>query len=347
MAVSPSYGYNSSNSGVRGSLYHLDRPVYDYGGQGYSSPRGRDAYASYDRYTSRAATPPPGGNRGATNYAPSPPRDQFSDFRVGQTTRREDAWQATTHSTSWLRTEPQNYPLSQRRVRDGYPSQSFGASTHSSDLIPAPLPGQNRYCMVFDLDETLCYARTGYARPRQGIQRLLQVLPEAEVVVWTAGEQTYAEGALRSIGFSGHYGHLVARDGRWYREGGTKDLHRLGRPLGQTLIIENTAQCIESNPSNAILLPDFTGGSDNCLSELSEVIRGLLTSGQTVQDYLRSCPMLMTREVRAGSTGRVFSAYTLRNHAPHDSVGGAPSVSVPYSVQRAPAARGHYRPMRH
>eukprot|EP01062_Namystynia_karyoxenos_P059812 TRINITY_DN51225_c0_g1_i1.p1 TRINITY_DN51225_c0_g1~~TRINITY_DN51225_c0_g1_i1.p1 ORF type:complete len:355 (+),score=63.06 TRINITY_DN51225_c0_g1_i1:91-1155(+) len=332
-------------TGGTDQLYNWSATDAGYGSQGRSS------------YGARAATPPPAARGGGYSYAPSPPRDYgYSQFAAQQQrttpplpsqydnvypTRKEEDW--SRPSTSWL---SGGTSFGNPRTLYGPSASNWaqsGSSYSGANLIPAVDPGdRDRYCIVFDLDETLCYARAGPTRARPGVQGIVAAVQPAEVVVWTAGERTYAEGALRQLGFSSIVRHLVPRDSRWYRDGCTKDLRRLGRDLSRTLIIENTAQCIESNPENAILVPDYTGShTDNVMSALSQVLRDLLQSGKTVQDFLRSSPLLARRQVRSSSSGRTFDAYTLRDYPSDDCTGTRTGAAPAYSTL------GAYRPMRH
>ena len=75
------------------------------------------------------------------------------------------------------------------------PSMNKGPYTH---LVPPPR--EDRYTVVLDLDETLIYARDGPLEVRPYFDEFLSLLDGCcEVIVWTAGERSYAKAVIRNI----------------------------------------------------------------------------------------------------------------------------------------------------
>ncbi|CAG9582614.1 conserved hypothetical protein [Leishmania major strain Friedlin] len=126
-------------------------------------------------------------------------------------------------------------------------------------LIAPPSDGTKRYTVVFDLDETVVYARDGPLYARAYLKDLFRFMKDDfEVIVWTAGERDYAKCILEEINEDHIIQHLVYRHKKWFREEDyTKDLRQLGRDLNYTLMIENTPDCVRANPENGIIVEDF------------------------------------------------------------------------------------------
>ncbi|KAK7195710.1 TFIIF-stimulated CTD phosphatase [Novymonas esmeraldas] len=126
-------------------------------------------------------------------------------------------------------------------------------------LIAPASDGTKRYTVVFDLDETVVYARDGPLYARAYLKDLFRsIKDDFEVIVWTAGERDYAKCILEEINEDHTIQHLVYRHAKWFREEDyTKDLRQLGRDLNYTLMIENTPDCVRANPQNGIIVEDF------------------------------------------------------------------------------------------
>lgn len=177
---------------------------------------------------------------------------------------------------------------------------------HSNDgpLVPSPAPGKV-YTVVLDLDETVIYGREGELMARAHLKELLRGIADVcEVIVWTAGERSYAKGVVREINTEGIIRHLVYRDDAWFNEEDyTKDLRQLGRDMDHVLIVENTPDCVRENPANGIIVSDYEGKSDGTprkdatLLKLRDVIRAMAASGEPVPKFLASCKMLRRQTV--------------------------------------------------
>lgn len=174
-------------------------------------------------------------------------------------------------------------------------------------LIPARDPAmEGRMTIVLDLDETLIYAREGplYARP--GIDELLAFLKENfEAVVWTAGVRAYAQAVVKNIDKISAIQHCVYRHKKWFTgvAGYNKDLTLLGRDMNNTIIIENTPDCLRGNEGNGILVADYEGGehADDTLYCILALLRDLIekrkTSAMTAIEYVATSKFLMKQAV--------------------------------------------------
>lgn len=126
-------------------------------------------------------------------------------------------------------------------------------------LVAPPSDGTKKYTVVFDLDETVVYARDGPLYARAYLKDLFRsIKDDFEVIVWTAGERDYAKCVLEEINEDHIIDHLVYRHKKWFNEEDyTKDLRQLGRDLNYTIMIENTPDCVRANPQNGIIVEDF------------------------------------------------------------------------------------------
>lgn len=174
-------------------------------------------------------------------------------------------------------------------------------------LIPPQEPAfAGRVTVVLDLDETLIYARQGplYARP--GLDELLQLLKaKFEPVVWTAGVRAYAHAVVRNIDKDAAIQHTVYRHKKWFNgvAGYNKDLRLLGRDLKDTLIIENTPDCLRGNETNGVLVADYEGGEEQdvtllCIQALLEDLADKrATKKMSVPEYIQTSKLLSKQQI--------------------------------------------------
>eukprot|EP01062_Namystynia_karyoxenos_P081681 TRINITY_DN901_c0_g2_i4.p1 TRINITY_DN901_c0_g2~~TRINITY_DN901_c0_g2_i4.p1 ORF type:complete len:735 (+),score=145.78 TRINITY_DN901_c0_g2_i4:290-2206(+) len=185
-------------------------------------------------------------------------------------------------------------------------------------LVPPQDEGDaGKYTVVFDLDETLIFARRGPLFARPGIAGLLALLDgRAEVIVWTAGMRGYAQAILRQIDPHGVVRHCVYRHPQWHALGSSaqrKDLAALGRDLDRTLIVENSADSIRGDEANAVLLSDYeaTEAEDRTLPALTTLLRHLLVAQRPVPAFLAETELLSRQEVACESGTAKISAWVL------------------------------------
>ncbi|KAG8348802.1 putative NLI interacting factor like phosphatase [Trypanosoma vivax] len=209
-----------------------------------------------------------------------------------------------------------------------------------NQLIAPALEGDTRYTLVLDLDETVVYAREGPLYARAYLKELLHFIKKNfEVIVWTAGEKEYAKSILEEINVDNTIKHLIYRHKSWFTNHDyTKDLKKLGRNIDYVLIVENSPDCVRTNPQNSILVEDFEVHApdvvataskrrftDRTLLLLQEVLAALVESGETVPNFLAKCPLLNQRDVR-GSNGTKIRTYQLGKRRKR----GAPRSSQPH-----------------
>eukprot|EP01064_Diplonema_japonicum_P000630 TRINITY_DN10404_c0_g1_i1.p1 TRINITY_DN10404_c0_g1~~TRINITY_DN10404_c0_g1_i1.p1 ORF type:complete len:337 (+),score=101.79 TRINITY_DN10404_c0_g1_i1:54-1013(+) len=187
---------------------------------------------------------------------------------------------------------------------------------NESTLIPRLEEGaEEKLLVVFDLDETIVYAREGPLMMRPHAEELLRSLgKKTEVALWTAGVRDYAKAVTVELekkvwgkSPSGIIQHLISRNDNWFdEEDYTKDLRQLGRDLDSVLIVENTPDCVRLNPKNAIIVEDFEGDKDNVhtLQALKTVIFDLIESKLPVQKFIPSCKMLSKQHIE--DVGNVY-----------------------------------------
>ncbi|EPY30353.1 hypothetical protein AGDE_09486 [Angomonas deanei] len=141
-------------------------------------------------------------------------------------------------------------------------------------LIAPSKQTNKKYTVVFDLDETVVYARDGPLYSRAYLRDLLRsIKDDFEIVVWTAGERDYAKTVLEEINEDLIIDHLVYRHQIWFnQEDYTKDLRRLGRDLDFTIMVENTPDCLRVNPQNGIIVEDFEVAQEETDEESSVLL---------------------------------------------------------------------------
>lgn len=139
------------------------------------------------------------------------------------------------------------------------------------------------------MDETLLHVRklTDPSDPdknavlsvRPGLEEFLKEAGENfEVVVFTAGQQAYADPILDIIDSEGLIANRLYRDscepsGKEH----IKDLSKLGRDLSQVIIVDNTPTTYERQPLNAIPVASWYNDNehDKELSYVTHILRKL------------------------------------------------------------------------
>lgn len=187
-------------------------------------------------------------------------------------------------------------------------------------MLPDQTEGdKGRICVVFDLDETLIYAREGplYARP--GLKELLDFChAKTEPVVWTAGVKAYAQTVVRNIDPDGILRHCVYRHKKWFSgcAGYNKDLTLLGRDMSKLIILENTPDCVRGNEENGIVVEDYEGGEmqDMTLYAITALLKDMVSKneeqGITIPQYITSTPHL-SRQAIPTDLGDTIEIYCL------------------------------------
>ncbi|KAH8914151.1 NLI interacting factor [Atractiella rhizophila] len=139
----------------------------------------------------------------------------------------------------------------------------IGPDGKPKPLLPELLPSDaGKKCLVLDLDETLVHSsfkfvpradfiipveidnqvHNFYVLKRPGVDDFLRAMGEVyEVVVWTASLAKYANPCLDNLDPGRVVRHRLFREA-CYNHHGTyvKDLSQLGRPVSDTIIIDNS-----------------------------------------------------------------------------------------------------------
>ncbi|CAD8124488.1 unnamed protein product [Paramecium sonneborni] len=145
---------------------------------------------------------------------------------------------------------------------------------------------QKQLCIIMDLDETMGHYNEQLnkfiSRPWL-LQFLESIRVFSEIIVFTAGQQNYADNAISQI----QCDHLI--DHRLYRHHTMyngihfiKDLRKVGRPLEKTIIIDNTPISFQLQQDNGILISSWQGNSDDIeLLQIKDLIIKIAQSNVT------------------------------------------------------------------
>ncbi|CAO1626741.1 unnamed protein product [Sympodiomycopsis kandeliae] len=191
----------------------------------------------------------------------------------------------------------------------GIPRDEFG---NERPLLPilGP-PDEGRKCLVLDLDETLVHSsfkmitnadfivpveiegtvHNVYVIKRPGVDEFMRRMGEIyEVVVFTASLSKYADPVLDILDIHHVVRHRLFRESCYNHRGNyVKDLSQLGRPISESIIIDNSPASYIFHPNNAVPIsswfndPHDTELTDLCpfLADLSDVgdVRAVLDGG--------------------------------------------------------------------
>ena len=173
---------------------------------------------------------------------------------------RAAAENAAASTTTTTANTQGNYLQQAELLRGGVPSAPSPSSAprtlipHKHDACPKKL------CVVLDLDETLVRFREGPIHWRPHFEEFLDAIKHScEVVLWTASTEKCAARIMDTLDPHGdRIHHHVYRNELWFTGVPyTKDLRLLNRNMDEVIIVENTPQCVFSNPRNAIIVEDY------------------------------------------------------------------------------------------
>ncbi|OSD06746.1 NIF-domain-containing protein [Trametes coccinea BRFM310] len=200
----------------------------------------------------------------------------------------------------------------QRLIRTGGTGIPTGPDGQPKPLLPPVAPEYaGRKCLVLDLDETLVhsslrpvnspdyivpveiesYWHNFYVLKRPGVDEFLKRMGEIyEVVVFTASLAKYADPVLDRLDPTKSVAHRLFRESCYNHRGNyVKDLSQLGRPVKDTIILDNSPASYIFHPHNAVPVsswfndPHDTELTDLCpfLADLVHVedVRGVLNPG--------------------------------------------------------------------
>jgi len=169
-------------------------------------------------------------------------------------------------------------------------------------LLPPIAPQHvGRKCLVLDLDETLVHSsfksiqQADYVVPveieyhwhnvyvikRPGVDNFLKKMGEIyEVVVFTASLSKYADPVLDKLDVHHVVAHRLFRESCYNHKGNyVKDLSQLGRPIADTIILDNSPASYIFHPNNAVPVSSwFNDPHDTELTDLCPFLADLSTS---------------------------------------------------------------------
>ncbi|KAH9963822.1 hypothetical protein BC827DRAFT_1128381 [Russula dissimulans] len=199
-----------------------------------------------------------------------------------------------------------------RLILNGGAGIPIGPDGIARPLLPPIAPQHvGRKCLVLDLDETLVHSsfksiqQADYVVPveieyhwhnvyvikRPGVDNFLKRMGEIfEIVVFTASLSKYADPVLDKLDVHHVVSHRLFRESCYNHKGNyVKDLSQLGRPIADTIILDNSPASYIFHPNNAVPVsswfndPHDTELTDLCpfLADLSssDDVRGVLDGG--------------------------------------------------------------------
>ncbi|TFK44633.1 HAD-like domain-containing protein [Crucibulum laeve] len=197
----------------------------------------------------------------------------------------------------------------ERLIRNGGSGVPIGPDGLPKPLLPPISPEHaGRKCLVLDLDETLVHSsfkavqQADFIVPveieyhwhhfhvlkRPGVDNFLKKMGEIyEVVIFTASLSKYADPVLDKLDIHQVVAHRLFRESCFSHKGNyVKDLSQLGRPIADTIILDNSPASYIFHPNNAV--PVSSWFNDPHDAELTDLIPFLadLTSVPDVRGIL-------------------------------------------------------------
>ncbi|KAJ8516055.1 hypothetical protein ONZ45_g6607 [Pleurotus djamor] len=214
---------------------------------------------------------------------------------------------ATTFETDEEYEEPRNEEVDDEEdslILRGGAGIPIGPDGVPKPLLPPIAPQHvGRKCLVLDLDETLVHSsfksiqQADYVVPveieyhwhnvyvikRPGVDNFLKKMGEIyEVVVFTASLSKYADPVLDKLDIHQVVSHRLFRESCYNHKGNyVKDLSQLGRPIGDTIILDNSPASYIFHPNNAV--PVSSWFNDPHDTELTDLVP-FLTDLSAVDD---------------------------------------------------------------
>ncbi|KAJ8589937.1 NIF-domain-containing protein [Rhizopogon salebrosus TDB-379] len=160
-------------------------------------------------------------------------------------------------------------------IRNGGAGIPIGSDGVPRPLLPPIAPRHvGRKCLVLDLDETLVHSNfraipdpdfivpveienrwhNMYVQKRPGVDEFLRQMGQIyEVVVYTASLSAYADPVMDHLDIDRAVSHRLFRESCYRFKGNyVKDLSQLGRPIEDTIIIDNSPVSYIFHPMNAV-----------------------------------------------------------------------------------------------
>lgn len=120
---------------------------------------------------------------------------------------------------------------------------------------------------------------------RPGLQEFLERASEfAELVLYTSAREGYARPLMNALDPKGNIEFRLYRETTVNRNGGTsvKDLSRLGRNLGRTILVDDNPYSFSLQPTNGVPIMPFDGMKED--SQLLAVLLPLIESLSPLPD---------------------------------------------------------------
>ncbi|KAI3611705.1 protein phosphatase [Moniliophthora roreri] len=197
----------------------------------------------------------------------------------------------------------------ERLIRSGGTGIPIGPDGIPMPLLPPIAPEHvGRKCLVLDLDETLVHSNYRpipnpdfivpveieynwhhfHVLKRPGVDEFLREMGRIyEVVVFTASLSKYADPVLDQLDTSRVVAHRLFRESCYNHKGNyVKDLSQLGRPIADTIILDNSPASYIFHPNNAVPVSSwFNDPHDTELTGLIPFLTDLAEMG--VQDVTK------------------------------------------------------------
>ncbi|KXN90900.1 hypothetical protein AN958_02682 [Leucoagaricus sp. SymC.cos] len=203
----------------------------------------------------------------------------------------------------------------ERLIRNGGNGIPIGPDGLPKPLLPPVAPhNAGRKCLVLDLDETLVHSsfkavqQADFVVPveieyhwhhfhvlkRPGVDEFLRRMGELyEIVVFTASLSKYADPVLDKLDIHHVVAHRLFRESCFSHKGNyVKDLSQLGRPIADTIILDNSPASYIFHPHNAVPVSSWFNDPHDAeltdlipfLADLTNVpdVRGILDGARTV-----------------------------------------------------------------
>ncbi|KAK1232644.1 hypothetical protein PQX77_004206 [Marasmius sp. AFHP31] len=189
----------------------------------------------------------------------------------------------------------------ERLILNGGAGIPIGPDGVPKPLLPPIAPQHaGRKCLVLDLDETLVHSsfksiqhadfvvpveieyhwHNVYVIKRPGVDNFLKKMGEIyEIVVFTASLSKYADPVLDRLDIHHTITHRLFRESCYNHRGNyVKDLSQLGRPIGDTIILDNSPASYIFHPNNAVPVSSwFNDPHDTELTDLVPFLADLAT----------------------------------------------------------------------
>ncbi|KIY74310.1 NIF-domain-containing protein [Cylindrobasidium torrendii FP15055 ss-10] len=243
--------------------------------------------AETEGMTSGAVVPP--GATGNTNkrhsYIPPSTPSQDGDNESDRTSISEEY-------VDELNNQDDIEDEEDRLIMNGGAGIPIGPDGIPKPLLPPISPNHaGRKCLVLDLDETLVHSsfkaipnadfvvpveieyhwHNVYVIKRPGVDNFLKKMGEIyEVVVFTASLSKYADPVLDKLDIHHVVKHRLFRESCYNHRGNyVKDLSQLGRPIADSIIIDNSPASYIFHPNNAVPVSSwFNDPHDTELTDL-------------------------------------------------------------------------------